>query len=98
MGPPLTEVLVRLDERRHRRAEADAVDRVEVEQPGEEDAELVARAVPLGGDTPVLAELTVLEQPEDGLRVAGVYCKEHRLGTDASGVALAVRCRRGQCF
>ena len=43
-GPALGELLVLADQRRHRRRQADAVDRVEVEQPVDQDVELVRRA------------------------------------------------------
>ena len=56
----------------HRRREADPVDALEVEQPAEEDAELVRRARPLGREPPVVDELAAAIEAERGLRVADV--------------------------
>ena len=64
LRPPLGEHLVLADERRHRRGEADAVDRREVDEAADERAELVAGAVGLGRDPPVLGEPAVVESPK----------------------------------
>ena len=56
---------------------ADAVERVEVEEVAEQRAELVARALRLGGDAPALAELGPVVQPEHRLRVADVDREQH---------------------
>ena len=66
------------DDARHRRRETDAVDRVGVEQPAEEHAELVAGARALGREPPVVGEPLALEEAEDGLRVADVDREQHR--------------------
>jgi hypothetical protein len=50
-----------VDECRNRAGKADAVDRLEVDEARDEDAELVAGPVWLGGDPPRLAEPVVLE-------------------------------------
>ena len=63
------ELLVGADERRHGRGEADAADVLEaevaqLEQPADEDAELVAGALGLGGDAPVLGQALAVVEPE----------------------------------
>src|SRR4029450_5083482 len=67
--PPRGEVLVGANERRHGGGQADAVDDVEIEESREQDSELVAGAVRLRRGAARLAELCVIEQPEDGLRI-----------------------------
>jgi hypothetical protein len=77
VSPLRRELLPLAQQHRHRRREADAVDTVEVEEPCEEDAELVRRARALRGQPPVVGELTVLKEAERGLRVADVDGEEH---------------------
>ena len=55
---------------------ASVQEQVEVDQSREQDAELVPGPVGLRPDAARVAELAVLEQPEDGLRVSGVYGEE----------------------
>ena len=50
---------------------------VGVEQPRDQDAELVAGALAVGREPPVLAQLGALEEPEDRLRVADVDREQH---------------------
>ena len=75
--PALRELLVLADEPRHRRGEADAGERPEVEQAAEERAELVAGAVRLGREPPVLGEAVAVVEPEGGLRVPDVDREQH---------------------
>ena len=77
LRPPLGKHLVFAYERGHGRGEADAVDRPEVDEAADERAELVAGAVRLGGDAPVLSEGAVLEEPEHRLRVSDVDREQH---------------------
>ena len=49
-------------------------------KPREQRAELVAGAVRLGRDAPVLAQLVAVEEPEDGLRVPDVDREQHQPG------------------
>ena len=49
----------------------------ELEQPPDEDAELVAGALGLGGDAPVLGQALAVVEPVDRLRVADVDGEEH---------------------
>ena len=65
------------EEHRDGRREADPVDRVGVEQPAEEDDELVTGPAPVGRDAPVVDEPVAVEQPEHGLRVADVDGEKH---------------------
>ena len=80
LGPALGEALVLADERRHRRREADALDLLEVDEAPDQRAQLVRRALRLRGDAPVLEQLGLAVEPEDGLRVARVDCEEHGVG------------------
>ena len=56
----------------NRRADADPVDLVGVEQAGDQNAELVAGPLAVGRQAPVLAQLGAVEQTQEGLRVADV--------------------------
>src|SRR5262249_42853230 len=58
--------------------EADPVDRVQVEQAAQQDAELVTGTGPLGREPPVIAEPVVGEEPQYGLRVSDVDGEQHR--------------------
>ena len=59
--------------------EADPVDLSRSRKLREQRAELVAGALRLGRDAPVLRQLGAVVEPEDGLRVADVDCEEHGL-------------------
>ena len=78
--PALCEHLVLADQRGYRRREADAVDRLEVDEAADERAELVARALGFGRHAPVLDQLAVVEQPEDRLGVTHVDGKQRHGG------------------
>src|SRR5438128_8310869 len=56
LRPALREQLVLANQRGHRRGQADAVDRLEVDEATDERAQLVARPVGLGSHAPVLAQ------------------------------------------
>ena len=72
------EVLVRANERRNGRREADAVDRVEIRHERlEQCAELVTTSMRLCRDAPVVAKRFPVVEPEDGLRVADVDREQH---------------------
>src|SRR5437588_2632381 len=77
LRPALRELLVLAHEPRHRRGEADAGERAEVEEAPVERAELVAGAVRLGRDSPVLRQAIGVVEPEDGLRVPDVDREQH---------------------
>ena len=77
LRPALREELELAHERRHRRGEADAVDRVEVEHLPEQRAELVAGAAGVGGEPPLLGQPVAVVEAEDRLRVAHVDGQEH---------------------
>ena len=77
MRPPPRKALPLAEEERDGRREADPVDRIGVEQPTEEDDELVAGAGPVGGDAPVVGKPLAVEEAEHGLRVADVDGEEH---------------------
>ncbi len=62
---------------RHGRRETDPVDALEVEEAGEQHAELVGGAGALGREPPVFDELTLTEEAERRLRVADVDSEEH---------------------
>src|SRR5918998_676652 len=68
------EVAVGSREGRHDARDDDRPDPIEAqtferEKTGEEDGELVGRAVYLGGDPPLSQRLLAVEEPEDRLRV-----------------------------
>ena len=77
LRPALAELLVLADEPRHRAGEADTGERPEVEQAAEERAELVAGAVRLGREPPVLGQAVAVVEPEGGLRVPDVDREQH---------------------
>ena len=87
LGPPGGEALPLADEGRDGRPEADAVDPIEVEHAREQHPELVARPAALGREAPVLLELRVAVEPEDGLRVADVDREEHVISCRRRGWA-----------
>ena len=69
-------------ERRHDRRDHDPFDRarvdaLQVEERAGEDAELVDRARPVGGETPVGAKLFAVENPHQDLGIADVEGEEH---------------------
>ena len=72
---------------RHVRVEREAV---EAEELLEHQRELVGRAVGDGGDAPVVDELVVVEEPDDGLGVAAVDGEQH---VSAPSAKIAVRDR-----
>ena len=85
--PALGDVLVLADEPRNRGRQADAFQASQCEEVAEERAELVARAMRLGGDAPALAERVSFVQPEDRLRVPDVDREEHRGNLTVSDTA-----------
>jgi hypothetical protein len=76
--PPLRDLFVRAEQRRHDAREADTVHRLRVEEPGERQPQLVAGSPRLGGDAPVVDQPFLLEEAEAGLRVADVDREQHR--------------------
>jgi hypothetical protein len=78
VGPLPRELLPLAHEDGHGRREADPFDALEVEEPGEEHAELVRGARPLGREAPVVGELAVAVETERGLGVADIDGEEHR--------------------
>jgi hypothetical protein len=58
---------------------------LKVDEAGEEDAELVAGLVRLGRNPPRLSELPVLEQSEDGLRIAYINCEKQGYSSSRRG-------------
>ncbi len=74
---PFGQLVVGLEQARNRRREHDAVEWGIAEKAVEEDPELVAGAMRLGRDPPVLAERLVGEEPEDGLGVPDVDREQH---------------------
>ena len=70
--PPLGEVLVLADQRRHGRGEADPGDLVEVDEVADQRPELVPGARRLGRHPPLLGQTIAVVEPEDRLRVAAV--------------------------
>src|SRR5262249_35519534 len=76
LGPALRKHLVLADQRWPGRGKADAADDVEVDETPDKRTELIPRGARLGRDAPVLAELTVRKEAEDGLRVADVDRKQ----------------------
>jgi hypothetical protein len=59
-------------ELRHRRAEDDPFERLEVDERAQRNRELVGGARRIGRDPELLREPVAFEQAEDGLRVADV--------------------------
>src|SRR5262249_41492796 len=81
------EILVRPDERRDRRGDADAGQRFNVDEASDEQADLVARPLRLGGQPPPVDEPMALEEAE------------HRLGVaDVDGEQAVHRGRAYRCF
>jgi hypothetical protein len=60
-------------ERRYRRAQNHPVERLELDERPQQDEELVGGVRRVGSDAELLREPAVVEQTEDGLRVADVY-------------------------
>src|SRR5207253_1914334 len=70
------EFLVRADQRRNGRSETDSVERGEIEQSSEKEAQLVAGALWFRGEPPASCQLAALEQAERCLRVSDVDCEQ----------------------
>ncbi len=70
--PTLDELLVTAHERGNGRGQADAGDRLEVDQIAVKRRQLVARAMGLGGNAPMLLQQLAVVEPENGLRVSDV--------------------------
>src|SRR5439155_9126972 len=88
MGPLRGQQLPLANEDGNRRREADSADGVEVEQPTEQDTELVRGRRVLGREAPVVAEVGILVQAEHGLRVPYVRSEQHRASeSETSGWA-----------
>ena len=76
-GPAVGERLVLAHELRHRGAEHDPVERLELDERAQHHRELVARVRPVGADPELLGQALAVEQPEDGLGVADVDREQH---------------------
>ena len=88
MGPLRGQQLPLANEDGNRRREADSADGVEVEQPAEQNTELVRGRRVLRREAPVVAEVGVLVQAEHGLRVPYVRGEQHRASeSETSGWA-----------
>ncbi len=89
--PLAGEFLPLADEDGHGAREADPVDALEIEESGEEHAELIGRARALGGEPPVICELAVAVQAKRRLRVAHIDRKEHRAEVNQSAIRIGSR-------
>ena len=76
-GPALGERLVLAHEQRHRRAEDDPVERLQVDERPQQHRELVAGVGAVGADAELLGQRRAVEQAEDGLRVPDVDREQH---------------------
>ena len=57
-----------------------------LDQPAQQEPQLVAGPLRLGRHAPVLAQLAAVEEPDDGLRVPDVDREQHQSGTTSASV------------
>src|SRR5207244_3890016 len=86
----LDEVAVLAGELGHSGRDDDAVQLLELHEAGEQRTQLVAGAVALGGDPPVLAQALPFEEPDDSLGVAYVNGQQHGGGAGAYDLEVVV--------